>query len=692
MMRKQVYFLMVLAAALGAGTGADVLAGVQGTKHDLSAPAWGGTGPGPIRSSAALGTSEICVFCHTPHSAASVSNAPLWNKSFNPGTDPGYTVYSSDVMTHLGYPPAEKPLTSIRAVHLKTRLCLTCHDGTIALGGLANLPVGYAGDIPMVSGAVDITTMPTAAEGYIGVDLRDDHPVAIQYTNANDPELTLAPGGKITLYPDGGNQYVECTSCHEPHDNTAGKFLVETNQNSGLCTRCHIKTGFVTSVHADTSIPVNYAPPTGGTPANHGPLVGNVRCMNCHYPHKSGISDTTSLPAAAPADLNAFPRLGQYLLALQEEMSCYNEKNRWGQTTNPCHASVSGDSIKTETIKTNAHRAGSFTGIHEATEHRDGTTGLAKYNWINSAGAGWHVECDDCHNSHTAGPANHSRPSAPLVALTSTSPLYGAGGVSVSGYPTLGGAPGAYGYIEPQGMRTAAASTVQYEYQICFKCHSDFGWGNNPPASPSLGSTFTNQAAEFNPANQSFHPVVQQTGRAAGTPLAPWAAAQGNQVMYCSDCHTKEGDGTPTGPHGSSNPFILRDPYSDTYSPVGTNQASGDVCFACHDPLTYLSGAGVTTGFSGGGVNLHTHHMSQAVPANTTQGYKCVNCHTRIPHGWFRKGMIIVNNEGAIYGAQYEAGGAGAGLITSIVGGTLPASGTYPFNKAANCSTVAGCH
>lgn len=234
---------------------------------------------------------------------------------------------------------------------------------------------------------------------------------------------------------------------------------------------------------------------------------------------------------------------------------------------------------------------------------------------------------------------------------------------------------------------------MAFEYEICFKCHTDFAWGTNPPASPSLGANMTNQAVEFNPSNPGRHPVVAATGRNQGTLVAPWNTNRGTQTMYCSDCHTKEGDASPRGPHGSNNPFILRKPFADTTAGKGINQPPGDICFDCHDSGTYLTGSGTGTGFrTTTGVNLHTRHYTNSSNQISNYGYRCVNCHTRIPHGWIRKAMIIVRGEGTTYGAQYEAGGAGAGLIQSIVGGALPPSGGYSATKDANCTTVNGCH
>lgn len=688
---------------------------VVGTRHDLSSPSAfpAGTGPGPIRSSPSDATSEVCVFCHTPHNAGSIADAPLWNKNLN-AAEPTYTMYTSDVLgtQGLNYSAAEQPVVSGKTVHLRnTRLCLTCHDGTIALGNLANLPPGYAGDVQMTYvGKGTITTMPTYAEGFLDVDLSDDHPVSIPYMNAQDPELSgsipVVPPvvSGVKIYPDGvSTNYVECTSCHNPHDNTNPPFLVATNQNSGLCTTCHsAKAGFTNSIH-DTSS-VGYQPPDGpGGLPDIGTNVGLVKCMNCHYPHKAGVNVTTDLPLAT-----ANPGMGKYLMALQEEMSCYNDKNRWGQSgLTACHNSSSGGKdIKTEveTVSGIRHRVNNYAGNHQATEYRNtGMPGNAYYNWVNLSGIPWHVECDDCHNSHTAKNTNHTRGLVNGNAVGANSPLKGAGGVSVNVWPGWGppATSGTYTYIEPEGLITTAASNLQYEYQVCIKCHSDFAWNNLPPAASTGGfGNLTNQSLEFGGNSVAYHPVVNNTTAAGhqpatpqGTYSAPWTANAGNQTMYCSDCHTKQLDGSPTGPHGSTNSFILREPYSDTYSGKGSDQSTADLCFQCHPSATYFSGAGTVTGFSGGGVNLHTQHQFHANNSGiSTRGYKCVNCHTRVPHGWWRKGMIIVQGEGALYGAQYEAGGAGAGLITTFV---VPASGNYQvglLNKNQNCTTVPGCH
>src|SRR5262245_61255919 len=83
---------------------------VINSKHDLSSQ-----GPGPVR---ALGESQVCIFCHTPHNASPA--APLWNRA-NPESH--YRIYSSSTTQARVDQPGGP-----------SKLCLSCHDGTIALG------------------------------------------------------------------------------------------------------------------------------------------------------------------------------------------------------------------------------------------------------------------------------------------------------------------------------------------------------------------------------------------------------------------------------------------------------------------------------------------------------------------------------------------------------------------------------
>lgn len=700
---------------------------IKNSKHDLSYAVTGtykASTSDPIQG----GTTQICVFCHTPH--GSNTFAPLWNRTHSLAT---YVTYTSDVLLGLGYWAAEDPLSG--GTHVKTAICLSCHDGTIALGSVANMP----SDIPSSKLEIAMRTskIASASAGYIGTDLSDDHPVAIKYDNSaltGDTELKLPPlAGSIKLYtmasgraapsnPQANGDFVECTSCHNPHDNEFGKFLVETNQNSQLCMRCHDnKQGFSGSVHDDpVKAAADYAPPTDAPPAagpqNHGPKVGDVKCMNCHFPHKAGLSDMSQLPQANP---NLTARAGYYLLAFQEENTCFNTTNRWGQSSNVCHDSGAtaqlGKDIKSEFGRSSTHQYASGAGTHRATEHGTGNT---NYGWL-SGTTNWHVQCADCHNSHSAGKVNHT-PGTNVIGATS--PLYGAGGVSVN--QSLGKWPTVlqshFNAFESLGVADSTSMPASYyEYQICFKCHSSFAWGGGtPPTSPSLGgaSVMTDQAVEFSVGNTaanggSMHPIEAATGHVVGTlTTSPtnWQTNQGSQTMYCSDCHAADA-GTIAGPHGSNSSvggsppsntpgFILVSSYTDTYGARGTTatQTTTDLCFKCHDAAVYqpaVPTAGLTggTGFrvTGTNLNLHSQHGWKEIAANTTTPtpypYRCVNCHTRVPHGWKRQGLVVFQGDGFPYEISNNAG-----LIynTSV----LPAPGAYNAAKGGDCNTANGCH
>jgi predicted CXXCH cytochrome family protein len=116
-------------------------------------------------------------------------------------------------------------------------LCLSCHDGTVALdsfGGGAPGGTIINGGVP---GGANVTT-----------NLTDDHPIAIPFNNALQPDMqdpavaTTAIGGTIAddlLF--GGR--VECASCHDVHNAGLGttKLLVLDNDASNLCQTCHLK-------------------------------------------------------------------------------------------------------------------------------------------------------------------------------------------------------------------------------------------------------------------------------------------------------------------------------------------------------------------------------------------------------------------------------------------------------------------
>lgn len=221
-MKKIIFFSLLIIII----TNGICLAGVAETKHNFSSSTYS-------PDAFFYGTRQVCAFCHTAHNSDASAPAPLWNHENSGQTYQMYTSNSMD-MTRTAQP------------NDGSLVCLSCHDGTIAVNSLNNLPGPQAaGNFGTPGGsALDGSgKLTSSSNAYVGIDLRDDHPVGIIYDDTKDSDFAPKTGNPL-LYPDkllSDDIYIECNSCHNPHDNTYSNFLVETNENSALCTRCHQK-------------------------------------------------------------------------------------------------------------------------------------------------------------------------------------------------------------------------------------------------------------------------------------------------------------------------------------------------------------------------------------------------------------------------------------------------------------------
>jgi len=178
---------------------------------------------------------QICVNCHTPHNSdTSVATAPLWNHEVTTGP---FQPYTSPTMNATPGDPTGSSL-----------LCLSCHDGTVAIDSFGGNTGG--------------TFMQPGDGAYIGIDLRDDHPISFTYDTAlanadpglHDPAATTTT---IGLGSDKENtglvsdlmlpaDQVQCSSCHDVHNGFVppadeSDLLLVTKQNSSICLTCHNK-------------------------------------------------------------------------------------------------------------------------------------------------------------------------------------------------------------------------------------------------------------------------------------------------------------------------------------------------------------------------------------------------------------------------------------------------------------------
>lgn len=217
--------------------GSAVAAGITGTKHDLSITG-ANTEASGLRSS---DQTEICVFCHTPHAAIKNDSIPLWNHTLS--TTASYGVYTS--------PTFNGGATDVGGVTEATaavsNLCLSCHDGTVALNSLSNpsnaRPTStFAGTGMIPAGATNLGATADA--------LKNDHPINFSYDTSVTADGT-ADGGLVAKASLAGvklyDNKVQCASCHDPHtsaDIIGGvqkAFLRVTMNASSLCFACHKK-------------------------------------------------------------------------------------------------------------------------------------------------------------------------------------------------------------------------------------------------------------------------------------------------------------------------------------------------------------------------------------------------------------------------------------------------------------------
>lgn len=296
---------------------------VLNSKHDLST-----FGPGPIR---AIDEGRVCIFCHVPHNAS--PSAPLWNRH-NPTTY--YRIYRSSTTDARTDQPGPS-----------SKLCLSCHDGSIALGLTLDRPA--TDPIPMTHPYI-----PSGPTNFTN-DLSDDHPIGFRYDRAlsnRDPQIRPVElvDHRIQL---GRRGELECIACHDPHNNELGNFLRITERAGALCTTCHDMTGWRLSAHANShrSVPATV---TAGEQLPFRSLADNA-CRSCHVSHSA-------------------PYRARLL---------YDRPARLCLT---CHDGLTGRDMLPVIDQRSGHRI-SRLGTHQRPAH----------NRLRIART---VECTDCHNPH----------------------------------------------------------------------------------------------------------------------------------------------------------------------------------------------------------------------------------------------------------------------------------------------------
>ncbi len=515
---KAIGILLLSCVLLGIGAAALANDKVANTKHNLSV-----SGPGPVR---AASDTSICIFCHTPHNAS--ATAPLWNRN-DPTTT--YELYDSSTFDATPNQP-----------NGSSRLCLSCHDGTIALGLVKSrsTPIAMAGGI---------VTLP-AGKTNVGTSLADDHPVSFTYDSGlaqTDGELVDPGALPLEVKLDQAGR-LQCSTCHDPHDNTNGSFLVMSNQNAMLCTTCHQVDGWSASPHRTSTATWNGS---GTNPWAHTSFnsVSQNGCMNCHNTHS----------AKKPERL---------LTQANDEDTCL-----------VCHnGSVADKNIQAEVNKEFSHPVGDFLDVHDPIEQ--------------ALSMNKHVECQDCHDPHrsytgAAAPAPSLPPNMEGVAGVAT------GGTEVNpatrDYQVCYKCHGDNNVLSnPDVQRQVAQINTRLEFSTANPSyHPVEGAGRNSNV-PSLLAPWTTSSVlrctdcHTTDSNtvKGPHGSTNQYLLVANYTTADTASESANAYALCYRCHSRTS--------------LLED---DSFEKHKKHIEMGS-CSNCHDPHGISSGQGSTVNHS----------------------------------------------------------------------------------------------
>ena len=237
--------VLTVAAIVAAASMAQALS-IVNSKHDIPGGTAGAYGTNAVEG-------QICIYCHTPHNP--IRDVPLWNRN-NP-TSAGWSFYNSPTLTQA----ARGAQFNADSISL---FCLSCHDGTTAIGAYINEPLSTndmgADNISFTRGTNTIASKAYANIGNSGKDLTNDHPVGFDYSVAQSSDTASGTGGLRAIgevknrfgitdanynpFYYAGNlvNQMECASCHKVHDpGTSNNFLRIENNKSALCLACHNK-------------------------------------------------------------------------------------------------------------------------------------------------------------------------------------------------------------------------------------------------------------------------------------------------------------------------------------------------------------------------------------------------------------------------------------------------------------------
>jgi predicted CXXCH cytochrome family protein len=403
------------------------------------------------------------------------------------------------------------PTTPAMAIRLDSNgalMCSTCHDQHLQ----ANAPYDPSSSPSYTEGVTNNRRFQRVANDTNGmcadchaarnvVSGGGSHPVGVAVSGTN----LQAPTAPLAVRADNK---VQCLTCHQLHDSATndGSLLRVSYQTGGgnpLCTNCHLlaDTSATPGAHFNTTATGALWPGDGYGGSAYPAITDTTQrgaCKNCHAPH--GWPD-----AASPTSNYS------KLLGARQDNLCTS-----------CHDS-NGPSNKD--VLTQISKTGSRHPV-------DRTSGRM-------------VGCADCHNPHmakvgihTAGGTNGNRIRNAAGTTIYSGALRGVDGLlfNYSGLgnwaspPSQTGASNTWFTKIASGSPATPATGAEYEYQVCFKCHTSYSFGSTPPSSGG-GTTVGAFTLAASTAQQTWTTgggtarFTQNSAVVSGTGTTTWAAA-----------------------------------------------------------------------------------------------------------------------------------------------------------------------
>ena len=680
-------------------------------------------------------TGTCVTFCHgsnfTANQVGSNPN-PVWKSGSN---------YLSGIPsiqecgTCHAFPPNNSSHTGILVAgdYLATvAKCSTCHTSINVNGTFSTIAQHIDGDVHLApgvvsKGGVDCSWCHTSLVGMKGDTTTYHHVLAstsVDYTGNTclkchvDHDIFQSSQNSANTVGVAANLRVDNSAAAPQVGNAPGSSYTNTDfvgtaTNGGICISCHqnkqIKNlvnqknvvGFING----TTIVINKTLYSGSmhnyTTSSTFIKDASKFVANCSKCHSDTIAETKQVqPKTFGLHLSATRELfTAYGAATPSEaredrlcFGCHSQINDVvgsGQTIKPVNGkdwygsrtmrSSAEDTFKSFSSSTRVfrHNVGKYAKVHSANES------------VGDLKANAHVECADCHSSHTASFGNHSTAAAKGTrGAVLANVLQGASGLTVTTWgpaspTTTWGDTNTYGQSGNQALPVATM-----EYQICFKCHAGTGFytgGSNQ-------QSFTNLAIEFNPNNVSRHPIGTALTTSYGIApnvmnkqLLPARLSNGwtpGSIMTCSDCHATDSTASK-GPHGSAVKWMLAGvnkawPYTSAAlnGTLGSDTTGGD-------PLLYTLGnctsANVDTVNGLFCLNCHsiksTNAFHVAVNSFVIGGHSswrnagaCAGCHIRVPHGGKVSRLLVTANAPSRYKTSGSALGNGSAVYFSSWG------------------------